>query len=193
MTSFAWARSQVSDAPVAVLLPGVGYTVQGPLLYWCATLLAERGWHVQAVEWTVDDEAQAHPQPFVEHAVAEAFAAGPPSSRRLIVAKSFGSWALPWARRHNVPGVWLTPLLTQPPLSEALQTATPADLAIGGEADEFWRPVVGDTRARLISAPGAGHSLTRPGDWRGSLALQADILAAIAGHVDAHLAGPAPR
>ena len=186
MTSFAWATSQSPDAPVAVLLPGVGYTVQGPLLYWCATLLAERGWHVQAVEWTVDDDARAHPRSFVEEAVTEAFAAGPPSSRRLIVAKSFGSWALPWARRQHVPGVWLTPLLTEPPLSEALQAATAADLAIGGEADPYWQPgTAAATRARLISVPGAGHSLTRPGDWRGSLALQADILAAIAGHVDA--------
>jgi hypothetical protein len=44
MTSFSWARADSADAPVAVLLPGVNYTVQAPLLYWCATLLAERGW-----------------------------------------------------------------------------------------------------------------------------------------------------
>ena len=71
-------------------------------------------------------------------------------------------------------------------MSEALQGATAADLAIGGEADNFWQPgTAAATGARLISVPGAGHSLTLPGDWRGSLALQADILADVAGHVDA--------
>ena len=79
MTSYAWARAESADAPVAVLLPGVNYSVQAPLLYWCATLLAERGWHVQAVDWTVDDDARAHPLPFVEAAVTEAFDESPAS------------------------------------------------------------------------------------------------------------------
>ncbi|WP_120339566.1 hypothetical protein [Cryobacterium soli] len=185
MTSYAWARAESADAPVAVLLPGVNYSVQAPLLYWCATLLAERGWHVQAVEWAVDDEARAHPLPFVEQAAAEAFDASPPTSRRLIVAKSFGTYALPWARSAGIAGVWLTPLLSEEPVCEALRGATAADLAIGGELDAFWRPdSVAGTAAQLLSVPGAGHGLTRPGDWRGSLELQAVILERIAGHID---------
>ena len=186
MTSYAWARAESADAPVAVLLPGVGYTVQAPLLYWCATLLAERGWHVQAVDWTVDDVARAHPLPFVERAVAEAFDACPPGPRRLIVAKSFGTYALPWARREGVAGVWLTPLLGEQPVRRALRAATAADLAIGGDRDAFWQPdSVAGTAARLIPVPGAGHALTLPGDWRASLELQAGILAEIERHLDA--------
>ena len=186
MTSYVWARAESADAPVAVLLPGVNYSVQAPLLYWCATLLAERGWHVQAVDWTVDEAAQAHPHSFVERAVTSAFDASPPSSRRLIVAKSFGTWALPWARRQQVPGVWLTPLLSEPAVSAALHEATAADLAVGGDADTFWQPEnVTGTDARLITVPGAGHSLTLPGDWRGSLDLQTNLLADVARHVDA--------
>ena len=187
MTSYAWARAESADAPVAVLLPGVNYSVQAPLLYWCATLLAERGWHVQAVEWTVDDEARAHPLPFVERAVAQAFDASPTASRRLVVAKSFGTYALPWARRAGIAGVWLTPLLTEEPVRQALLDATAADLAMGGELDAFWHPdaVVG-TAARLHSVPGVGHGLTRPRDWRGSLELQIGILTVIADHVDQH-------
>ncbi|MGY4857783.1 hypothetical protein [Cryobacterium sp. AP23] len=185
MTSYAWARAESADAPVAVLLPGVNYSVQAPLLYWCATLLAERGWHVQAVDWTVDDDAQAHPLPFVEAAVAEAFAASPPSPRRLVVAKSFGTYALPWARRAGIPGVWLTPLLTEAPVARALRDGTPADLAVGGGLDAFWQPDrVGTTDARLHSVPGAGHALTLPGDWRGSLGLQSGVLAEVARHLD---------
>jgi hypothetical protein len=164
MTSFPWARAERADAPVAVLLPGVNYTAQAPLLYWCATLLAERGWHVQAVDWRVDDEALAHPLAFVQDAVTDAFACSPASPRRLVVAKSFGTYALPWARRESIAGVWLTPLLTEEPVAAALRGATAADLAIGGELDAFWDPdAVAGTAARLRSVPGAGHALTLPG------------------------------
>jgi hypothetical protein len=184
MTSYAWARAASPDAPVAVLLPGVKYTVDAPLLYWCATLLAERGWHVQAVDWTVDDAALSHPLAFVERAVTDAFGASPHGHRRLVVAKSFGSYALPWARREGVDGVWLTPLLTEEPLVRALRDATAADLAIGGDLDPAWQPeAVAGTSARLRSVPGAGHGLTLPRDWRGSLELQASILAQVADHL----------
>ncbi|WEO76504.1 hypothetical protein BJQ94_14170 [Cryobacterium sp. SO2] len=185
MTTYTWARAESADAPVAVLLPGVNYSVQAPLLYWCATLLAERGWHVQAVDWTVDEVARADPLPFVETAVAEAFAASPAGTRRLVVAKSFGTYALPWARRAGIAGVWLTPLLTEEPVRQALRDGTAAELAIGGELDAFWQPdAIAGTAARLRSVPGAGHGLTRPGDWRGSIDLQAGILAEIARHLD---------
>lgn len=46
-------------------------------------------------------------------------------------------------------------------------------------------PAVAGTAARLRTVPGTGHALTVPGDWRGSLDLQAGILAEIAAHVDA--------
>jgi hypothetical protein len=186
MTSFSWARADSADAPVAVLLPGVNYTVQAPLLSWCAALLAERGWHVQGVDWAVDAAALEHPLPFVERAVAEAFAVSPPSRRRLVVAKSFGTYALPWARREGISGVWLTPLLTEEPVVRALLAAPDGDLAIGGSLDEFWQPAaVAGTAARLLTVPGAGHGLTVPGDWRGSLAVQERILGRVADHVDA--------
>jgi hypothetical protein len=185
MTSRVLAESAASDAPVAVLLPGVGYTIQGPLLYWCAELLASRGWHVQGAEWSVDSAAAADPVPFVEHAVAEAFDAAPRSSRRLIVAKSFGSFALPWALREGIPGVWLTPVLASDIVRDALRDASESHLAIGGDADALWRPEdMAATRASLVTVPGAGHSLTLAGNWRGSLALQSEVLETVATHLD---------
>ena len=186
MPSTVVATASSPDAPVAVLLPGTGYTIQAPLLYWCGQLLAERGWHVQGVEWTVDAAAAADPVPFVEGAVSAAFDAAPSSSRRLIVAKSFGCFALPWALREGIPGVWLTPVLTSDVVRGALVDAPPSDLAIGGDVDEMWRPdAVGETRAHLVTFAGANHSLTLPGDWRGSIDLQSAVLATIASHIDA--------
>lgn len=189
MSSYAWSRtdsgSESGAHSVAVLLPGAGYTAQAPLLCWCAEMLTELGWHVQAVEWTIHDSAGNDPRTFVEQAVAEAFDSAPRASRRLIVAKSFGTHALSWARRAGIPGVWLTPILTNDAVRQALLGASSADLAIGGEADELWLPEkVAGTDARLISVPEANHSLTIAGDWRRSLAIQNEIFIEIAGHLE---------
>ncbi|AWB86903.1 hypothetical protein [Mycetocola zhujimingii] len=181
--SRALARADVADAPVAVLLPGVGYTIQGPLLYWCAQMLAERGWHVQGVEWSVD--AAADPVSFVEEAVTTAFNAAPPASRRLIVAKSFGSFALPWALGEGVPGVWLTPVLTSEVVRDALTGAPESHLAIGGDADEMWLPdTVAGGRAALVTVSGANHSLAVKAGWRASLDAQSRVFDTISTHVE---------
>jgi hypothetical protein len=147
-------------------------------------MLAQNGWHVQAVEWTVDESALSDPRAFVERAVAQAFDVAPPSSRRLIVAKSFGCFALPWARRMGIPGVWLTPVLTDEDVQAALIGAPVGDIAIGGTADALWRPeAIAGSRATVISVPKANHSLAIPGDWRGSLTAQNAVFESIAKHL----------
>ena len=185
MSSFVRAESSLEKPPVAVLLPGAGYTVMGPLLYWCAELLAQAGWHVQGVEWKLDDHALNDPHAFVENAVANAFADAPTSSRRLIVAKSFGCFALPWARSNDIPGIWMTPVLTDERVFRALIEASPADLTIDGGADPVWMPeAIAATRATVLSVPNANHSLTIPGDWRASLEAQQTVFESIAEHIE---------
>ncbi|WP_166880101.1 hypothetical protein [Salinibacterium sp. ZJ450] len=183
MSSFAWSDSVSEHPPVAVLLPGGRYPVEGPLLYWCAEMLAESGWHVEAVRWDTTEQEPEDPVSFVESAVAAAFAAAPSASRRLIVAKSFGSFALPWAARNGVPGIWLTPILTSDAVRAGLLAATAADVAIGGDADDLWPNEVADSTARLITVSGANHALELAGDWRSSVSLQADLFDQVAEHI----------
>ena len=170
---------------VAVILPGARYTAQAPLLYWCSRILEERGWHVHRVDWTIDAEAGGHPHRFVEEAVTRAFASAPTASRRLIVAKSFGSFALPWAVRHGVPGVWLTPVLGDDAVAGALRDAGAEHLAVGGDADAHWRPErAAGTRARLLSITDADHGLEVPAGWSESIAAQTLAFRAVAEHLD---------
>ncbi|WP_423920530.1 hypothetical protein ACPEEZ_14430 [Frigoribacterium sp. 2-23] len=180
--------------PVAVLLPGTGYTVQAPLLSWCGRLLAERGWHVEPVSWTIPadldqapdpDQAVAQQREFVEHALEAAFASAPPASRRLVVAKSFGSWALPWAVAHDVPGVWLTPVLVEPGIRDALSRASSAHLALGGGADPLWRPdLLTAPEARVETIPEADHALALPrSGWRDSYEVQRRAFELVDAHV----------
>jgi hypothetical protein len=186
MTSFAWPGSPQNAGRVAVILPGQGYSVQRPLLYWAARMLVEQGWHVEAVEWRVTEDALEAPRPFVEAAVAVAFDAAPRAATRLVVAKSFGTHALPWAVDEGVPGVWLTPLLTDPSLASALARGGDAHLAVGGDCDDVWRPAeVGAAGVHTLTVPGADHGLEIAGGWRASARVHLDVLERVARHVEA--------
>lgn len=167
-----------------MLLPGSGYTVQAPLLSWCAAMLVDGGWHVQAVEWSMTDAAREQPVAFVERAVEQAFAEAPVQGRCLVVGKSLGTFALPWAVRHGVPGVWLTPVLTDSVVARALDAADASHLAVGGDRDTVWLPGnVASTAARLVTVPGGDHGLMVPGGWRASVEAQTTVIDEVSEHV----------
>ncbi|NII40586.1 hypothetical protein E9228_001222 [Curtobacterium flaccumfaciens] len=166
-----------SRSPLVLVLAGAGYGQQAPLLWWTDTLVRQAGCAVVAPRWTVDHTAEADPVRFVEQALTTALAGRRPD---LVVAKSFGCAALPWALAEGVPGVWLTPVLTDAAVREALAAAGEVHTALGGSADPVWRPeLVRGTRARLQTVDRADHRLEVPGDWRASQRLQADVLAVV--------------
>ena len=164
----------MTTPPLVLVLPGAGYGQQAPLLWWTRAIAEQHGAEVVAPGWRVDAAAKADPLAFVEAQVDAALAGRRPD---LVVAKSFGSFALPWAVRHGTDGLWLTPVLTDPAVVAALAGAGTGSVAVGGSADAMWIPsAVGATRAGLHTVEGADHALEVPGDWRGSQRLQADVL-----------------
>ena len=102
----------IPEHPVgrAVILPGgSGYTVDHPLLWWTAQVLAENGWRVVTVRWQVDAAARADAVSFVARAAQDALDLAGPTDRTLIVGKSFGTYAAPWAAEQGWPGVVADP------------------------------------------------------------------------------------
>ena len=169
---------------MAVLLPGAGYPANGPLLHWSAALAVEQGWHVQALDWTITGQARKAPEEFVELAVERAFADAPTATSRLVIAKSFGTYALPWAVRHGIPGIWLTPVLSEPALSDALGRAGSTHLAIGGDRDSMWLPQnVQNSAAQMFTVSGADHSLELESGWRDSIDAQCEVLERVSRHI----------
>jgi hypothetical protein len=163
-----------AHAPLVLVLAGAGYGQQAPLLWWSTAIARQAGCEVLAPAWTLDDAARADPVPFVTQHVETALAGRRPD---LVVAKSFGCAALPWAIGAGVSGVWLTPVLTDDVVASALDSASGSHVAVGGSADGMWRPErVPHTRAQLVTVDGADHSLEVPGDWRRSQRLQAEVL-----------------
>jgi hypothetical protein len=172
--------SSEPDSLFAVVLPGSGYPALGPALHWPARLLAAAGWRLAVVSWTPETEGGSDPVAFVEGALGRAAGDDVPD---LLLTKSLGSLAAPWALAHDVPGVWLTPLLGDPAVLEALRAMDDRSIVVGGSADAQWRQgAFEESEIAVLEVPGADHSLELP-DWRASLAAQADVLERLAAHL----------
>ena len=171
---------------VALILPGSGYPARGPLLAFAADALVDLGWTVRAGVWDGTpelDEARAAYSRAVRGLVLDE-----PDSKHLVVGKSLGTLALPAAVLEEVPGAWLTPLISDrtPEVHDvrdaalALATSGLPALLAGGSDDPQWDPVVAaKTGARVVEILHANHDLTVPGDWRASHAALAEITTAI--------------
>ena len=164
----------VPDEPVgrAVVLPGgSGYTIDHPLLWWTCQLLAENGWLVATVRWEIDESARADAVSFVAEAAQRALDLAGPADRTLIVGKSFGTFAAPWAVEQGWPGVWLTPVLTEPSIAAALLDGGTSGLLVGGTADGLWDGAIArKSGLDVLEIDDADHILYTDGDWSGSFA-----------------------
>ncbi|MEV0902295.1 alpha/beta hydrolase [Actinoplanes sp. NPDC049802] len=149
-----------------ILVPGRGYTTQGPLFDLADGILTTRGDEVLEVSWTVPQGLlQIGPEPFVRAHVAAALhrAAATP----VLIAKSLGSHAAALAAERGIPAVWLTPVLTDPAVVAAITAGSAPALLIGGTADRLWVPQAARATGKpFLEIPGADHNLRVPGPVR---------------------------
>jgi len=167
-----------------LVLPGGFYPVESPILYWACQVAAGAGWQVTTMRWTVDEAARREPARFVEQAADLLAARAPAAPRTVIIGKSLGTRAAPWANARGWSGVWLTPLLTEPVVRDALTGDGPPATAIGGTADPVWDGAVARRlRGTVVELAGADHALHVGTDWRASL----DALTRAVEAVEVHL------
>jgi len=160
-----------------VLLPGVRYFSQAPLLWFAREAAQAGGWSVLEV----DERAPSDQEPF-EWMRGQARQALDATDAKLTVAvgKSLGSVAAPMVRG---PAVWLTPLLGQPEIVEALGSTAAPTLLIGSPADPTWGDgnVPDNPALEALEVPGLDHSLQVPGDPLASV----DVLRSVTERVSA--------
>ena len=88
---------------------------------------------------------------------------------KYLIAKSKGCFALPAAAARGLPGVWLTPVLTDPSVASAAALTAPA-LIVGGLDDPYWTGIAERTPSTtVVEIPGANHSLEHAGDIAATL------------------------
>jgi hypothetical protein len=168
-------------ARCAVLLPGVRYFSQAPLLWFAREAAQAEGWSV--VE--VDERAPRDQEPFAwmrgqaERALESARAA----EQVVVVGKSLGSAAAPMV---TGPAIWLTPLLDQDEIVAAIAATAEPTLLVGSPADPTWAGgrVPDNPALEVLELDGLDHSLQVSGDPLASL----DVLRRVTERVRAFLA-----
>ncbi len=166
----------------AVLLPGMRYTTQAPLMWFCRELAERRRLSVLEVldslpvgaepfGWARDRARRA-----LDHAGDAAV---------LVIGKSLASGAAGLVADRALPAVWLTPLLDRRQVVDDISRAAQPALLVGGSADDTWRPdaLADSGLLQIVQLDGLDHSLQRPGDPLASL----DALRAIVDRVDRFL------
>jgi hypothetical protein len=167
-----------------VVLPGMQYSTQAPLLWFAREVAGARGWSALEVldslpeggepfAWARDRARRA-----LDHAARSA-------SEVIVIGKSLASAAAGLVADRGLPAVWLTPLLNERRIADDLGRAARPALLIGGSADEAWAPddLADSGLLRVVQLDGLDHSLQRAGDPSASL----EALRAVAVRIDQFL------
>jgi hypothetical protein len=166
-----------------VLLPGVRYFSQAPLLWFAREAAEAQGWSVLEVSERAaqDQEPFAWMRDRAERAVAAA-----PGNTLAVIGKSLGSAAAPLVAQRGLPAVWLTPLLTRAEVVAALEASAAPALAVGSSADPSWsdgRQPRNDA-LELVELDGLDHSLQVEGDPLGSIEVLRRVTERIGGFLE---------
>jgi hypothetical protein len=145
---------------LGLLLPGRAYSPAAPLLDLAQRALLQHGFTVQQLWWDStsrgDEDVDRWVRRYVEAALADEDA-----DHVVLVGKSLGTRAAPYAAERGLAAVWLTPLLVEPVVAEAIGANAGRQLLVGGLADELWDPAVARELAEagcaVLEVPDADH------------------------------------
>ena len=121
-----WGKNRVKNTETGkhvLIMPGIGYTVDRPLLYWAAQALAADGWFVDRLDLKLTEDVEfpemiACMERVVDQWRAEALehaAESGEEARLLVVTKSLSTLSYPHSAKLGLRVVLLTPVLNPPP------------------------------------------------------------------------------
>jgi hypothetical protein len=141
------------DGPTAVVLPGA--MIGGmPAVYYAMEPLLAKGWRVVLVWWEFLDR-NVDPWRWVRERADAAIAHA--GGADLLIAKSIGTHAA----RIDLPAVWLTPLLHDAEVVDALRARAAKSLFVGGPNDFAWNAEVARELGETLEIEGADHGLAK--------------------------------
>ena len=190
-------RQKKPTTDLAVVLPGLRYNCDKPLLYYTSQALAAREMDVLQVwaDYTRPDITSLSQTDQTLRMVSDAQAAIQAGVRarqykRLILAgKSIGTLLMAFILSQECPleiaaTIWLTPLLQIPFVSDAIQKTTAPAMVAGGTADSTFDPTSVLSLEKLpnitmLRVVGGDHSLEIPHDLSCSLIALSDLVETI--------------
>ena len=142
------------------MLPGRVYPVSRPVLAAVVALLVQHGYDVRPVSWQLEVVPE-DPAAFVTTRLVEAA----PEGADLVVGKSLGTWAAPYAAEQSLPAVWLTPVLGEPDVADGIRDNRAAQLVVAGLSDHLHDvQVAAGLGCDLVELDGVDHALSGTGD-----------------------------
>ena len=187
-------RQKDPTSNLAVVLPGLHYNCDKPLLYYTSQALAAREMDVLQIwaDYTRPEMGSISQTDQTMRMVSDAQIAlqagirARPYKRLILAGKSIGTLIMAFLLSQEHPQeiaatIWLTPLLHIPFVSAAIQkTTTPAIIA-GGTADTTFDPVNVSSFEKLpnisiLRVEGGNHSLEVPLDLKRSLIALSDLV-----------------
>ena len=160
----------------AVILPGIRYFSQAPLLWFAREAAQAGGWSV--VE--VDERAPRDQEPFewMRGQAERALGTASGAERVVVIGKSLGSVA---ATLVSGPAIWLTPLLDRPEVAGAIGSAAAPTLLVGSTADPTWAggAVPENALVEVLELEGLDHSLQVSRDPIASVDVLRDVTARV--------------
>lgn len=174
--SYQLFQQDQASGRLAVMFPGRGYTVQGPLFHYSTGVFLNKGYDVLHVNYDYTTE-ESNSMELDEHikqisidvnAVMDKVLSTSTYDNYTLIGKSIGTIALSSViQRNEFPDarvIWLTPLLHLDMVFDKMLSSTQPGLCIIGEEDPCYikeRFIVFDTKENMTSIliPGTEHSL----------------------------------
>ncbi|PKH40288.1 hypothetical protein SAMN05192575_110139 [Nocardioides alpinus] len=171
---------------LALVAPGRAYPPSAPLLDFARLALLQHGFTVQQIWWDSTTRGDEDPEAWVRRHV-EAALVEEDADHVLLVGKSLGTRAASYAAERGLDAIWLTPLLVEPEVSEAIAANAGRQLLVGGRGDDLWDAAIAHELAEngcaVLEVPDADHGMATPGD----AVRTAEIHLEVARAVEAHL------
>jgi hypothetical protein len=151
----------MSGDRIAVVVPGAGYTAEGPLLAYARLALDRRGAETRVLSWSLPSFDDAGKRAvWVRDQVVGVLG----TSRALIIGKSLASLAAGLVAERGLQAIWFTPLLKRPEVVEAITAAAHPPLLVGGTGDQLWDGSVARRLSpHVVEIPEGDHALYVPG------------------------------
>jgi len=155
---------------VALVAPGRAYSPAAPLLDFTRVALLQHGFAVQQLWWDSTTRGDEDPEEWVRRHVAAAHARElrhpEGGDHVLVVAKSLGTRAASYAAERGLDAIWLTPLLVEPAVAEAIAANPGRQLLVGGLRDELWDVAIArelaDAGCEVLEVADADHGMGTP-------------------------------
>jgi hypothetical protein len=176
-------RQDDDTSHLAMILPGLGYSCDMPLLYYPTELLLTLGADVLLVEYDYRQTWRSGNLTLEEklaHLYSDACAAARTALAQRdydvfsVIGKSLGTYAITHLLESDLPlrpqsCVYLTPLLANERSKSETIRACPRKLLVVGTADRYYdaailAEVVEATQSQILLVEGGDHSLEFPGD-----------------------------